>query len=504
MTLTRRLTMLGVGWMIVVLALFNVVFLSRVKTESHNAQLTALQLELSDVWHLNEHLSNLNLSSPDWEDATLLYPSAILFYDPLGNVTSYGATQGFSADSFKSARAKWKQAIVSDIEGYVNANKGQWTNPAKPSGAISSPASEWVRQLPAVNGSVPLGPSEQFVGMVEPFSHANGTIGAVVVASMATAHTAMAAAMRGLLWTDVPILLLAGIGTYWVTHRGLEPIKALIDNVRGVEWSLMSRVHVDENAPMEIRTLASSLNQLLDEVDNSLHEQRRFIADASHELRTPLSIISGHANVLRRWGKTRDEVWEPAVRHIVNEAARMQALVDNLLLLAQLDAGEQQEFAATSAEELKSIVSEIREDGELLRPDLAWDTKVLVYPLASLHIPPNSLHQVLMSLVENSMKHTESGGRVRIAATVSEEAHLSVIDSGAGIAPEDLPHVFDRFRRGKLSTANRVPGAGLGLAISKELIEAYGGRIEISSELGHGTRVHLVVPLVSTEEDEDS
>lgn len=341
--------------------------------------------------------------------------------------------------------------------------------------------------------------------MVEPFSHVTGTIGAVVVAaSMQSVTAAVTAATRGLLWTDVPILVLAGIGTYWVTHRGLGPIQSLIDSVRGVEWSLMSRVHVDEGAPREIRSLASTLNQLLDEVDNSLHEQRRFIADASHELRTPLSIISGHANVLRRWGRTREEVWEPAVRHIVNEAARMQALVDNLLLLAQLDAGEQQEFSATSAEELQSIVSEIREDGELLRPDLEWEAKVLVYPLASIHIPPNSLHQVLMSLVENSMKHTEAGGRVRIAATVSEEAHLSVSDTGAGIAPEDLPHVFDRFRRGKLSTANRVPGAGLGLAISKEIVEAYGGRIEISSELGHGTRVHMVIPLASAGEDEDS
>ncbi len=502
MTLTRRLTMLGVGWMIIVLALFNVVFLSRVRTEAYNAQLTALQLELSDVWHLNEHLPHLNFASSDWQDATLLYPSAILFYDSLGNVTSYGATQGFPTDSFTRARAKWKQAILSDVRGYVNANKGHWANP---SGAVTSPASEWVLQLPRVQGSAPNGPTEEFVGMVEPFSHVTGTIGAVVVAaSMQSVTAAVTAATRGLLWTDVPILVLAGIGTYWVTHRGLGPIQSLIDSVRGVEWSLMSRVHVDEGAPREIRSLASTLNQLLDEVDNSLHEQRRFIADASHELRTPLSIISGHANVLRRWGRTREEVWEPAVRHIVNEAARMQALVDNLLLLAQLDAGEQQEFSATSAEELQSIVSEIREDGELLRPDLEWEAKVLVYPLASIHIPPNSLHQVLMSLVENSMKHTEAGGRVRIAATVSEEAHLSVSDTGAGIAPEDLPHVFDRFRRGKLSTANRVPGAGLGLAISKEIVEAYGGRIEISSELGHGTRVHMVIPLAGAGEDEDS
>jgi two-component system sensor histidine kinase BaeS len=216
-------------------------------------------------------------------------------------------------------------------------------------------------------------------------------------------------------------------------------------------------------------------------------EQRRsFLADVTHELRTPLSVIRGQAEAIADGMYPGDEAH---VAPILDAAQTLDRLVEDLRTLVLTDAGnlvlhqESTDLGALVADTLESFNTHAEGAGVTLKADIADD-------LPALEIDPGRIRSVIGNLVSNAIRHTPSGGSVAVGVSASvDELEVTVSDTGEGIPPELLPHVFERFVKGPNS-----PGSGLGLAIAHDIAAAHGGTLEIESEPGSGTRVRLALP----------
>lgn len=245
----------------------------------------------------------------------------------------------------------------------------------------------------------------------------------------------------------------------------------------------------------EINELARDFNMMARRVRAAYELQQNFVGNVSHELRTPVTSIEGFSQALLD-GVSRGEEEKRRSLEIINqESRRLVRLLNDLLLLSQIDAGElRAEKKRVDVVDLVrrtgSLYSE-RADGEGI--NLRLDTPASPVSLCT---DPDRLERVLTNLMDNAMKYTASGGTVALSCAVGGGAvDISVADTGQGMAPELLPHIFDRFFRVEESRSTRHGGAGLGLSICKELVETLGGRIRVESLPGEGTTFTVTLPL---------
>ncbi|MEN9937501.1 MAG: hypothetical protein RLZZ387_4080, partial [Chloroflexota bacterium] len=219
--------------------------------------------------------------------------------------------------------------------------------------------------------------------------------------------------------------------------------------------------------------------------------QQRFIASASHELRTPLTLIRASAEVALR-GAGADADQRELLGDVLAESDHMRRLVDDLLTLSRLDSGRMP--LALVPVELPPLLAELQRQVARLGDERGVAVAV-VGAAGSVHADPERLRQVLLILLDNALRHTPAGGQVALAAAgVGRLIRLSVSDTGCGIAPEHLPHIFERFYRADPARGRESGNAGLGLAIASTLVEAMGGQIGATSTLGRGTTVWLTLP----------
>lgn len=226
-------------------------------------------------------------------------------------------------------------------------------------------------------------------------------------------------------------------------------------------------------------------------VAQTLESMRRFMGDAAHELRTPLTVLRSRAEVaLARdpdLGEDRD-----ALVAIQRESARLGNIVENLLLLARSDAGARP--VAQDNVYLDDVVSDVVSAAQPLAERAAVTLHIADFEEAIVRGDAGLLHQLVMIILDNAIKFTPAGGNVRLSVSRgSEGGVLTVRDTGAGIPPEHIAHVFERFYRGDAARA-RAEGAGLGLSIAKWIADAHGAKITIHSEPGAGTEVTLRFP----------
>jgi heavy metal sensor kinase len=299
----------------------------------------------------------------------------------------------------------------------------------------------------------------------------------------------------------LPLGILAAylIGS-WVARRALAPVDQITEEVREITDG--RSLHRRLPTPMvkdELGRLADTLNQMMSRLERSFTALRRFTADASHELKTPLTVLrAGVERAITTPGLAPEAL--AALEETLQEINRMTELVDALLTLARADEG----LVPLHREpvDLRALLTESEETGELL----AEPTGVAVTmdaPSGPVVIQADGtrLRQLVMNLVTNAVKYTPAGGRVRLwLARDDGLVRLGVSDTGIGIAPGDLPHIFDRFYRAdaaRTRTADR-PGAGLGLAICKWIAEAHGGKIDVQSRPGRGTTFTVTLPAPRT------
>jgi heavy metal sensor kinase len=299
-----------------------------------------------------------------------------------------------------------------------------------------------------------------------------------------------------LLATGVLALTLVGFGAWWTTGRTLRTVDSIAATARRIELSqdLSQRIpHLPDAPDDEMSRLVYTFNNMLARLDATFQAQKQFVADSSHELRSPLTVIKGN---LELWRKARsEEDRQIAAAAIEQETARMTRLVENLLFLAQMEATPVRSAQPVLREpvELDSLLlmvyQQARAIGRGHQITLAHEDVVTVQG------DRDQLQQLLLNLVDNAIKYTPTGGTISLGLYgAGDWARLEVSDTGIGIPTDDLPHIFDRFYRSDKARSRTMGGAGLGLAIVREVAEAHGGRVEVFSTPGEGTLFRVWLP----------
>ncbi|HEY5846913.1 MAG TPA: HAMP domain-containing sensor histidine kinase [Microlunatus sp.] len=313
---------------------------------------------------------------------------------------------------------------------------------------------------------------------------------------------------------------LAIIASRTVVQRSLRPLNRVAATAQQVSQLPLDRGEValavrvppeDTNPASEVGQVGLAINHMLNNVESALAARqasetkvRQFVADASHELRNPLAAIRGYAELTRRSGEAIPPDTTYAIGRVESEAARMSTLVEDLLLLARLDAGPALDIQPTDLTEL--VINAVSDAG-VAGPDHAWslalpDEPVVVWGDA------HRLHQVIVNLLANARTHTPPGTQVEAALSTSGgQAVMTVTDNGPGVPPDLQAQVFERFTRADTSRVRATNAAqggstGLGLAIVAAVVEAHHGQVAVDSHPGH-TRFTVTLPTTSIAERPD-
>ncbi len=289
-------------------------------------------------------------------------------------------------------------------------------------------------------------------------------------------------------------LVLAILMARWVAG----PLQRIAQSAKGVAGG--EYLPIKPEGPDEVKSLARAFNEMAEQVQVSQQSQRDFIANVSHELKTPLTSVQGFAQaILDGTAKSEDDL-NNAADVIHNEAGRMHRLVLELLDLARLDSGSF-EFERASVDLpalLESVVTKLSPQAMAAKVILTLN----IGPLSGLIGDGDRLAQVFTNLVENAIKHTPEQGDVRVVAIPGDGMiEISVIDTGEGIPSEDLSRIFERFYQvDKSRPGGRRRGAGLGLAIAREIIQAHGGSLTAKSVTGQGSVFVVKLPLARSDD----
>ena len=313
-------------------------------------------------------------------------------------------------------------------------------------------------------------------------------------------HAELQAVLRTLLIAGPLAVVAALVGGYFLARRALEPVARMATTAGQITGTQLDvRIEV-VNPDDELGHLARTFNSMLDRLQRAVDELRRFTADAAHELRTPLAVLQAETEVALRMSRSADE-YRRVLEVTLIESKRLARLSDRLLTLCRHDAGLQ----PIRCEDVP-LDALVRDVADQIR--IGADEKgvvLVVAPLKELVVPGNDiqLSQLLSNLLDNAIKFTMPGGKVMVNAEQRDEYVLVTIsDTGIGIPQADLPHVFERFYRADKSRNGQTGGAGLGLAISKAIVESHRGTITIESTVNAGTVVRIKLPVMSPARDQ--
>lgn len=295
----------------------------------------------------------------------------------------------------------------------------------------------------------------------------------------------------------VAIALSAGLGAL-LARAALRPIDKITQTALAISRTEDLSRRLEEGGPAdEIGRLTATFNEMLSRLETLFRTQQRFIADVSHELRTPLTTIQGNVDLLRRGVAENAQARNETLAAIEGETARMSRLVDDLLLLARVDAGVRLELAPVELDTLLlEVYRQARLVGDGVEVRLGHEDQAVV--LGDI----DRLKQLFLNLVGNALKYTPPGGRVTLSLYNEEEwVRISVTDNGIGIPAEDLepgpnglPSIFERFYRADPARSRAMGGTGLGLSIVQWIVQAHGGQISVESQVGEGSTFTVRLP----------
>ncbi len=292
----------------------------------------------------------------------------------------------------------------------------------------------------------------------------------------------------------VPFVLLFGaLGSYWLAARAFRPIHRLTRTARHIEAEdLHQRVPVPR-ARDEVQDLALTFNEMIERLDKAFTQQRRFVADASHELRTPVAAIRSMTDVVLAQGASEEEY-----AHVLSEvnvvSERLAHLLNDLLTLARADEGQM--LLERKPVRLDLLAADVAASTELLASERAITVEVNAQETVLVLGDEVRLIQVILNLLQNALVYTNAGGNVSLIVQASDNNALLIVrDTGIGIAPEHLGHIFERFYRADAARSRVVGGSGLGLAIVDWIAQAHKGTISVESEVGKGTTFTVSLPL---------
>jgi len=300
--------------------------------------------------------------------------------------------------------------------------------------------------------------------------------------SLAAIDAVLARAGLFLIASIVLILTLAVLSGAFLIRRALAPVRHITGTAQGIESSADLSQRVGYRGPKdEIGQLATTFDHMIERLDRALKSQRNFVADASHELRGPLTVMQGNLDLLKR--NLSDDDRQESIKVLETETVRMSKIVADLLVLAELDSGQ------ADPKEMVSL-RDLLVDAHGRARQLAGNRLITIAREEDLWAKGDAhrLEQVLNNLVDNAIRYTPDGGAITLSLHRDGEwALVEVADTGIGIAPDQLPHIFDRFYRVDKARSRAKGGTGLGLAIVKGIVDQHGGKITVASQPGKGS-----------------
>jgi two-component system, OmpR family, sensor kinase len=319
------------------------------------------------------------------------------------------------------------------------------------------------------------------------FGHTNILVGRSIAPDVAALHEKewMVAAV------GIAVLAAGLMGGRFFSQRVIRPIEAISATAAEISLSNLSRRIDVTGTETELTGLARTLNQMFDRIESAFSQQVRFTADASHELRTPVAVILSHAELALDKPRPIEELRE-TIETCRRSALRMRSLIESLLTLARFDSGEVK-LESRSFDLARTVGDAIA----LIRP-LA-DKRRITFQIdlapATATGDPDRIAQVITNLLTNAIRYNQDQGVVTVTLqSLPTETVVSVTDTGIGIPPEHLAHIFERFYRVDNSRSRKDGGVGLGLAICKSIVTAHGGQISVSSHLNRGTKFEVRLP----------
>ncbi len=287
----------------------------------------------------------------------------------------------------------------------------------------------------------------------------------------------------------IAVMLSLFLGS-WMASRALAPINSINNTAQQIVAADDLKRRVPYNSSDELGALTATINRMLERLERLFTSQQQFVSDVSHELRTPLAAIQGHSEIIQRFGYE-----EESMTAIARSTERMVHLVEDLMFLANADIGRLNPVKADV--ELDTVLLEAYNHAKTLSKD-----RVVVQIQHLDHVmvkaDPYLLKNLLKHLITNAVTYTNDQGHVMLSLRQHGQwVDLSVTDTGIGIAPEDLSHVFDRFYRADKARSRISGGSGLGLSIAMWIAKAHDGDLLVESTLGKGTTFTLRLPYLS-------
>jgi len=298
-------------------------------------------------------------------------------------------------------------------------------------------------------------------------------------------------------WSVIVGATAAGVLSYWVSKRIMQPLTQIKQITQKFAAGQLD-ARLPPNEIPELNQLATSFNRMAASLENVEHRRRELVSDLTHELRTPLTVLRGY---LEELAADRIEATPAVYQQLAKETRRLERLINDLQELSKAEAGylpiklQSVNLRPLLESLVQKFSDQLLEDGPRLRLDCPEQ-------LPTVRADIDRVEQILVNLLGNALTYTNTGSiTIRVCQELDStnsrlpRLWIAVTDTGIGIAPEDLPHVFERFWRAEKSRNQHTGGTGIGLAISKRLIELQGGQIEVKSQLGKGSTFQFSLPL---------
>ena len=288
------------------------------------------------------------------------------------------------------------------------------------------------------------------------------------------------------------VVVLAAVVGYFLAGRALRPIDRITRTAQAMSAQDLTQRIEYEGPDDEVGRLARTFDQMLDRLQAAFERERRFTADASHELRTPLTVIKGRIDVTVSRPRTVQE-YTHTLHDVARETNRLIRLTNDLLFLTRL--GQRSPSMQLQPVDLRDLLSAIVDQVRPLAEAKALELVEEVAPGLRLTGDPDHLIRLFLNILDNAIKYTPAGGRVTMRAVEeSTTVRVTVRDTGPGIPPQHLPHLFERFYRVEADRSRETGGTGLGLAVAAEIARGHGGTLEVQSAVGQGTTCLIRLP----------